>query len=269
MGDGCCTCDDDELVDKFWMLMHQMHHNPNTQADNVGIDERGFVDLVKEVRGEMDKGEELKVKDVYEAVMMHVVGTDAKATNGLIPMEPLITFLRENPDIVEHIIGEGEAPSEGSYQLALDHTKAIIPEWFSGLNVGFGSHLPPPIIRKQAGMWMVLVPNFIHPENGYYPAVYRHSHQEAKAYVAQKKAEYLEQEAKQEELTHNIRAKASENVDLVHHDRQDSEIGGYKNYNSQTAAEKERNLIGSANEAGNLGNQQHNFLALKRRMRHH
>lgn len=247
--DGCCTCDDDELVNKFWQLMHMAHHNPNTQADNTGITEREFVDLVAECRGEMDAGEELKVKDVYSSVAMHVLGPNQKTTSGLIPYEPLITFLRESPDIVEHIIGEGESPSEGAYQLALDHTKAIIPEWFSGLNGEWGGHLPPPIMRKQNGMWMILVPNFAHPSEGYMPAVYRHSHQEAKAYIAEKKAEYLQQEAKQEELTHNIRAKAAENVDLVHHDRQDGKAG-FKQYNDMTKADKDMNLTGEANKVG-------------------
>lgn len=273
---GCCTCDDDELINKFWSLFHQAHYNPNTQEDNVGITEREFVDLVAQVRGEMDRGEELKVKDVYQAVAMHVMGFNSRATNGLLPFAPLATFLKENPDIVDHIIGEGESPSEGQYTLALDHTSAITPEWFDMVGSGsFGGHLPPPIIRRTSnGLWMVLVPNFVHPENGYLPAVYRHSNQDAKAYVAVKKAEYLEQEAKQEEMTHDIRGKAATNVDLVHHDRGRDERG-FKRYNDMTDAQKHRNLIAGSKETNTqgsgMGDHIYNprFIDLKERMRHH
>lgn len=269
----CCICDDDELVNKFWGLFNQAHYNPNTQADNVGLSERDFVDLVAQVRGEMDKTEQLKVKDVYQAVAMHVMGFDQRATNGLLPFAPLATFLKENPDIVDHIIGEGESPSEGQYTLALDHTKAITPEWFDMLGHGnWGGHIPPPIIRRTSnGLWMVLVPNFVHPENGYLPAVYRHSNQDAKAYVAEKKAEYLEQESKQAQLTQMARGQAATAVGLIHHDR--GAKSGMHRYNDQTDAERHRNLIAGdaqTNTQGSaMGDHQYSpsFVNMKNRMR--
>jgi hypothetical protein len=266
--DSCCTCDDDELVDAFWAAMHAFHHNPNTQADNTLIDERGFIDIIKSVKGEMDIEEEIKIKDVYSNFLTHVqelqnTDTEAVQGNGLADSAQFLTFLRENPDVVTHLLGENESPSEGEKQLALDHTKAILPEWFSGMEGTWAGHLPPPIVRKtQNGLWEVLVPNFEHPDNGYYPAVYRHSQQEAKAYVDQKKAEHLEMEAKQADMTHNIRAKAAENVDLVHSDRDSDGHAGFKRYNDMTAGDKAQNLVGNANEAG--------FVALKSKvMRKH
>jgi hypothetical protein len=254
--DSCCTCDDDELVDAFWAAMHAFHHNPNTQADNNIIDERGFIDIIKGVKGEMDVEEEIKIKDVYSGFLTHVqeksdTATEAVQSNGLADSSQFITYLRENPDVVEHLLGENESPSEGEKQLALDHTKAIIPEWFSGMEGQWAGHLPPPIVRKtKNGLWEVLVPNFEHPDNGYLPAVYRHSQQEAKAYVDEKKAEHLQLEAKQAHATHNIRAKAAENVDLVHSDRDSDGHAGFKRYSDQTAGDRAQNLVGNANEAG-------------------
>lgn len=257
--DSCCTCDDDELVDAFWAAMHAFHHNANTQADNTLIDERGFIDIIKGVKGEMDIEEEFKIKDVYSGFLTHVqevsdTATDAVQSSGIADSAQFLTYLRENPDVVEHLLGENESPSEGERQLALDHTKAIIPEWFSGMEGQWAGHLPPPIVRKtKNGLWEVLVPNFEHPDNGYLPAVYRHSQQEAKAYVDEKKAEHLTLEAKQAEQTHNIRAKASENVDLVHSDRDSDGHAGFKRYNDSTGADKSQNLVGNANESGNRG----------------
>jgi hypothetical protein len=271
--DSCCTCDDDELVDAFWAAMHAFHHNPNTQADNTLIDERGFIDIIKGVKGEMDIEEEIKIKDVYSGFLVHVqeksdTSTEAVQGNGLADSAQFLTYLRENPDVVEHLLGENESPSEGERQLALDHTKAIIPEWFSGMEGQWAGHLPPPIIRKtQNGLWEVLVPNFEHPDNGYLPAVYRHSQQEAKAYVDEKKAEHLELEAKQAHMTHNVRAKAAENVDLIHHDRDSDGHAGFKRYNDQTANNKAQNLVGNANERGSLNN--HALLGLKSKVMKH
>jgi len=254
--DSCCTCDDDELVDAFWAAMHAFHHNANTQADNTLIDERGFLDIIKGVKGEMDIEEEFKIKDVYSGFLTHVqevsdTATDAVQSSGLADSAQFLTYLRENPDVVEHLLGENESPSEGEKQLALDHTKAILPEWFSGMEGQWAGHLPPPIVRKtKNGLWEVLVPNFEHPDNGYLPAVYRHSQQEAKAYVDEKKAEHLEMEAKQANLTHNIQAKASENVGLVHSDRDSDGHAGFKKFNDQTHGEKSQNLMTNANENG-------------------
>lgn len=272
--DSCCTCDDDELVDAFWAAMHEYHHNSATQADNVLIDERGFVDMIRGVKGEMDLEEEIKIKDVYSNFLVHVqekgdTATEEVLTNGLADSAQFITYLRENPDVVEHLLGENESPSEGAKQLALDHTKAIIPEWYSGMEGQWAGHLPPPIIRKtKNGLWEVLVPNFEHPDNGYLPAVYRHSQQEAKAYVDEKKAEHLEMEAKQAHLTHNIRAKASENVDLVHSDRDSDGHAGFKKYSDQTANDKMQNLVGNANEAGTLKNHALNEIKSRVMRRH-
>jgi len=265
--DSCCTCDDDELVDAFWAAMHAFHHNPNTQADNNIIDERGFIDIIRGVKGEMDIEEEIKIKDVYSGFLTHVqevtdTSTEAVQGSGLADSSQFLTYLRENPDVVEHLLGENESPSEGEKQLALDHTKAIIPEWFSGMEGQWAGHLPPPIVRKtKNGLWEVLVPNFEHPDNGYLPAVYRHSQQEAKAYVDEKKAEHLEMEAKQSTMTHNIRAKAAENVDLVHSDRDSDGHAGFKRYNDMTSGDQSQNLVGNANEAGTRAN--HAFTQLK------
>lgn len=265
--DSCCTCDDDELVNAFWEAMHEFHHNPNTQADNTLISERQFINLIASVKGEMDIEEEVKIKDVYSNFLTHVQekrdsNQEAVETNGLADSAAFLTYLRSNPDVVDHLIGENESPSEGDRQLALDHTKAVIPEWFSGQEGQWAGHLPPPIIRKtKNGLWEVLVPNFNHPGNGYLPAVYRHSQQEAKAYVDEKKAEHLLLESRQAHMTHNIRAKASEHVDLVHHDRHSDGHAGYKKYNDQTVAEQHQNLVGNANERGGTNN--HSFASLK------
>jgi len=271
--DSCCVCDDDELVDAFWAAMTAFHHNKATQADNVLIDERGFIDIIKGVKGEMDVEEEIKIKDIYSDFLVHVqeksdVATEEVLTNGLADSNQFITYLRENPDVVTHLVGENESPSEGAKQLALDHTKAIIPEWYSGVEGSWAGHLPPPIIRVSTnGLWEVLVPNFEHPDNGYLPAVYRHSQPEAKAYVDEKLAEHLQMEAKQASLTLNQRAKASENIDLIHSDRDSDGHAGFKNYEHQTANDKAQNLVGNANERGTLNN--HVFLSKKSVMKKH
>merc|ERR1719224_386901 len=101
--------------------MHAFHHNPNTQADNNIIDERGFIDIIRGVKGEMDVEEEIKIKDVYSGFLTHVqetddTSTDAVASSGLADSSQFLTYLRENPDVVEHLLGENESPSEGEKQ---------------------------------------------------------------------------------------------------------------------------------------------------------
>lgn len=234
--DSCCDCDDDELVDGFWKNMHEFHSGIHKDGSLIG--ERDLIDLIKKTKGEMDVNEELKIKDVYQQIMEHVVPDDAKTTSGLAQSGVVIKYLRENPEVVDHMIAENESPSEGEKQNALDHTKAVTPEWFGGMAGKFAGHLPPPIIRRTGnGLWEVLVPNFEHPENGYYPAVYRHSNAEAKSYVAEKLAESLEATAKKNQMTENIHNKAAENTDLLN-----EKTNGYKEGHSQTHQEKDANL---------------------------
>jgi hypothetical protein len=211
--DGCCDCDDAGVVDKFWTAMHEYHSG--IHEDGTMIGERQLIKLIAGVKGDMSTPEELKIKETYSAIMEHVVPTNAKTTSGLAPTDVVSKYLRENPEVVDHILGETESPSDGEHQMELDHAKAVTPEWH-GASGNWGSHLPPPIIRKTGnGLWEAMVPNFEHPENGYYPAVYRHSNQEAKAYVGEKKAEALQMEATKKGMTENIQNKAAENSDLL------------------------------------------------------
>lgn len=234
--DSCCVCDDAELVDKFWNLIHEYHQG--IHSDGTLIGQRQLIDLVKKTKGEMDTEEELKIKDVYDQIMEHVVPDDQKTTSGLAPTSVFVKYLRENSEVVDHMLAENESPSEGEAQEALDHTKAVTPEWFGGMSGNFAGHLPPPIIRRTGnGLWEVLVPNFEHPENGYYPAVYRHSNQEAKSYVAEKKAEALQMEATKKGMQENIQNKAAENSDLLN-----EKTKGYTKGHKMTHQHKEAAL---------------------------
>lgn len=240
--DSCCDCDDDELVDKFWKLIHEFHSGVHKDGSLIG--ERQLIELIRKTKGEMDVNEELKIKDVYQNIAEHIVADSEKTTSGLIQTAPVLKFLRENPEVVDHMLAENESPAEGEKQNALDHTKAVTPEWFGGMSGRFAGHLPPPIIRVTGnGLWEVLVPNFEHPENGYYPAVYRHSNAEAKAYVNQKLAESLQMNAKRDQMTENIQNKAAENTDLVN-----EKTNGYKQGSSQTKQQKDHNLGVSYND---------------------
>lgn len=164
----------------------------------------------------MDAAEELKIKDVYENILTHLVPDAKKSSSGLAYLEIFIRALKDNEDIVQHLLGETESPAEGTAQLAFDHTKAITPEWFKLDAGGFGDNLPPPVVRlSRNGLWEAKVPNFEHPEHGYYPSVYKHTAAEAKAYVNEKKAEALELYAKKQEWEYKIQEKAAENTELA------------------------------------------------------
>lgn len=232
--DGCCDCDDAGLVDNFWAAMHEFHSG--IHEDGTVIGERQLINLIAKVKGDMDTAEELKVKEVYSGIMEHVVPDDAKTTSGLAPTDVVSRYLRENPEVVDHLLGETESPAEGEHQLELDHTKAVTPEWH-GASGAWGSHLPPPIVRRTGnGLWEAMTPNFAHPENGYLPPKYFHSNQEARSYVASQKAAALTMEATKKSMQENIQNKAAENSDLLNEKTKGYTKGHHMTHQQKAAA---------------------------------